>query len=149
MERTRQYYRAQGYTNDYQWAHYDATPFQLLAKPLAESKVGLITTAMPDTEVGRETRAVYSTPISPLPSSLYTAELSWHHGMTHTNDVASLLPIEQLQALKSEGKIADIASEFHSAPTDYSKRNTLEHDAPELLRRCKAQDVDIVLLVPL
>jgi D-proline reductase (dithiol) PrdB len=149
MERTRQYYRAQGYTSDYQWAHFDDTPFQALTKPLSESRLGLVTTAMPDTEIGRKTRAVYSTAIAPLPESLYTAELSWHHGVTHTNDVASILPIEQLQALKAKGLIADIAREFHSAPTDYSKRNTLEKDAPEILRRCIQQNVDIALLVPL
>lgn len=149
MERTREYYRAQGYTNDYQWAHFDDTPFHPLIKPLAESKIGIITTAMPDTEQGRLNRAVYSTPVSPLPSSMFTAELSWHHGVTHTDDVSSFLPIQQLKALKAEGKIADIADEFHSAPTDYSKRNTLENDAPELLRRCQAQKLDIALLVPL
>lgn len=149
MERTRDYYKAQGYTNDYQWAYNDTTPFHTLAKPLSDSKIGLITTAMPDTPQGRQTRAVYSTPISPLPHSLYTAELSWHHGVTHTDDPASFLPIEQLQRLKSAGVIAEIAEEFHSAPTDYSQRNTLEKDAPELLRRCKAQNVDVVVLVPL
>lgn len=149
MERTRDYYRAQGYTNDYQWAYYDSAPFQALKKTLSESKIGLITTAMPDTPQGRQSRAVYSTPISPLPDSLYTAELSWHHGVTHTDDLGSFLPIEQLQRLKSAGVIADIAAEFHSAPTDYSKSNTLEKDAPELLARCKAQKVDVVVLVPL
>lgn len=149
MERTREYYRAQGYTNDYEWAHYDDTPFHPLTKPLSQSKIGLITTAMPDNEQGRKHRGVYSTPISPLPASLYTAELSWHHNVTHTDDVGSFLPIEQLLTLKSEDKIADLAQEFHSLPTDYSQRNTLEKDAPELLRRCKAQNVDAVILVPL
>ena len=149
MQRTREYYRAQGYTNDYQWAHFDATPFHALAKPLPESRVGLITTAMPDTDEGRKTRKVYSTPIEPTPASLYTTELSWHHGVTHTNDVASILPIQQLRRLKAQGLIADIAPDFLSAPTDYSKRNTLENDAPAILERCRAQNVDVAILVPL
>lgn len=149
MERTRQYYRAQGYTNDYQWAHFETTPFQPLKKPLANSRIGLITTAMPDTEEGRSSRGVYSTPVQPLPKSLYTAELSWHKELTHTDDVGSFLPIEQLFALQEEGKIGSIAKEFHSAPTDYSQRNTLTKDAPELLRRCQAQQVDAVVLIPL
>jgi len=34
-------------------------------------------------------------------------------------------------------------------PTDYSQRRTLEQDAPEILRRCREDEVDVALLVPL
>lgn len=149
MERTRDYYRAQGYSSDYQWAHHQKTPFQPLRKPLSESKVAVITTSMPDTDLGRNQRAVYSTPVNPLPESLYTAELSWHHGMTHTDDVASFLPISGLTKLVDSGVIGGIAPEFHSLPTEYSQRNTLEKDGPEILKRCQKQGVDVAILVPL
>ena len=48
MQRTREYYAAHGYDKPYVWAHFDDVPFTPLAKPLAESKVTIVTTSMPD-----------------------------------------------------------------------------------------------------
>src|SRR5207237_3101052 len=47
MARTREYYAAIGYTTPYRWAHYVDAPFQPLKKPLAQSRVTIITTAAP------------------------------------------------------------------------------------------------------
>ena len=80
---------------------------------------------------------------------MYTEELSWHKAVTHTNDISSFLPIQQLNMLKGEGKIKDLASRFHSLPTDYSQKNTLERDAPEILKRLREDEVDVAILVPL
>ena len=147
--KTRDYYRAQGYTTDYLWAQFDTTPFTHLEKPLSESRIGVITTTMPDTEAGRVDRRVWSTASAPIPRSMYTEELSWHKSMTHTDDVASFLPLAQLNSLQDEGVIGSVASRFHSVPTEYSQRNTLEQDAPEVLARCRQGEVDIAILVPL
>ena len=149
MERTREYYKAQGYKEFYRWAQHQETPFTKLAKPVGESRIGLITTAMPDTKNGRENRGVYSTPTSPPPDSMYTQELSWHKAVTHTNDVASFLPINQLINLRDAGKIKGLTSRFYSLPTDYSQRNTNERDAPEILNRLIEDKADIAILVPL
>lgn len=149
MERTRDFYRAQGYTKDYQWAHYDDVPFSRLEKPLSECKVAVVTTAMPDTVLGRAQRQVHSCASLPIPNSMYTDELSWHKTMTHTNDVASFLPLTQLKRCKEKGLIGELADRFHSIPTEYSQRNTLENDAPEILARCQQDNVDVAILVPL
>ena len=45
MQRTRDYYAAIGYTTPYRWAHYVDAPFQPLKKPLAQSRVTIVTTA--------------------------------------------------------------------------------------------------------
>ena len=45
MQRTREYYTAIGYTTPYRWAHYIDAPFQPLKKPLAKSRVTIVTTA--------------------------------------------------------------------------------------------------------
>src|SRR4051794_597057 len=45
MQRTRDYYAAIGYTTPYRWAHYVDAPFQPLKKPLAKSRVTIVTTA--------------------------------------------------------------------------------------------------------
>ena len=149
MERTRNYYRAQGYSAEYEWAHHKDTPFQPLNRRLRDSKVAIITTSMPDTELGRQQRAVYSTPIDPIPTSAYTAELSWHHSVTHTNDVGSFLPIAALKKLCASGVIGSIANSFFSLPTEYSQRNTLNKDGPNILKRCQSENVDVAILVPL
>ena len=47
MQRTRDYYLRLGFDNPYRWAHYDEVPFTPLAKPLAQSRLALITTAAP------------------------------------------------------------------------------------------------------
>jgi hypothetical protein len=47
MERTRSYYLGLGYDNPYVWAHYIEVPFTPLQKPLNQSVLGLITTAVP------------------------------------------------------------------------------------------------------
>lgn len=149
MKRTRDFYRAQGYDKDYKWAHYADVPFSHLQKPLRECKVAVVTTAMPDTETGRAQRQVHSCPSQPVPNSMYTDELSWHKTMTHTNDVSSFLPLTQLKQCEEEGLIGELAERFHSIPTEYSQRNTLENDAPEILARCQQDAVDVAILVPL
>ncbi len=45
IDRSREYYAAQGYTRPYAWPHYDDVPFTPLQKPLAACRVGLVTTA--------------------------------------------------------------------------------------------------------
>ncbi|HXO68709.1 MAG TPA: glycine reductase, partial [Bradyrhizobium sp.] len=47
MARTRDYYQAIGYKTPYRWAHYVDAPFQPLRKPLARSRVAIVTTAAP------------------------------------------------------------------------------------------------------
>lgn len=148
-ERTRNFYRAQGYSKDYQWAQHDDVPFSRLKTPVAKAKVVVITTAMPDNESGRTQRQVHSSASNPVPSSMYTDELSWHKTMTHTKDVASFLPLQQLQQCKEQHLIADLAARFHSIPTEYSQRNTIENDAPEILARCQQDGADVAILVPL
>ncbi len=149
MQRTREYYSAQGYTREYQWAHHSSTPFHPLDMPLHAARVSIITTAMPDTEQGRAQRKLYASPCSPVPVSMYTAELSWDKQTTHTRDVGSFLPITIVQKFADDKLIGALNSHFYSLPTEYSQRNTREMDAPALLSLCKQAKTDIALLVPL
>lgn len=47
MQRTRDYYLALGYDNPYRWAHFEDVPFTPMRKPVAESRLALVTTAAP------------------------------------------------------------------------------------------------------
>ena len=59
-----------------------------------------------------------------------------------------LVSAAQLRRLASEGRIGEVAPRFFGAPTNRSHRVTLETDAPEILARCKADNVDAAVLVP-
>ena len=91
MDRTRHYYRALGYTQDYIWATFDDVPFSQPAKPLSEMRIVLITTASPPDFDG--VKRVWSGHVSPPPSKLFTDNVAWDKESTHTNDRASFLPI--------------------------------------------------------
>ncbi|MGH6982099.1 MAG: hypothetical protein ACREFC_12915, partial [Stellaceae bacterium] len=131
MERTRRYYRALGYARDYVWAHCDEVPFARLAKPLAKSRIALITTASPADFDGA--KRVWSGNISPPPARLHTDSVAWDKDSTHTKDRESFLPIEAASRLAEEGFFAGLTARFHGVPTEYSQRKTIERDAPEIL----------------
>jgi hypothetical protein len=147
IERTRQYYRALGYSKDYVWARHDDVPFARLRKPLSECRLALITTANPADYDG--TRQLWSSPVEPAPSRLHTADLAWDKESTHTDDRASFLPIEVASTLASEGVFAGLAPRFHGVPTDYSQRSTNEIVAPRLLQRLRDDGADGAILCPL
>ncbi len=156
IDRTRAYYAAQGYPEPYRWAHFEEVPFSPLERPLSRCRVALITTASPvldepaqDGVLRGEKNSVWSGETAQPPDRLYTDHLAWDKEATHTRDVESFLPIRQLQALAVEGRIGSLSTHFFGVPTDYSQRQTIEHDAPEVLRRCRELAVDIALLVPL
>ena len=155
IDRTREYYGAQGYEKPYAWARNTQAPFAPLAKPLAQSRVALVTTASPWREeapvdgVLRGSKQVWSGETATPPERLFTDDLSWDKEATHTRDVESFLPIRRLQELEARGRIGSLAPRFHGVPTDYSQRRTIEQDAPEILARCREDGVDVALLVPL
>jgi hypothetical protein len=151
IERTRDYYRAQGFDEAYRWAHFEDVPFTRLRKPLSETVVTLVTTAMLPWDGEPDERPlphVYSLPTADPPTSLYTDSRSWHKGATHTDDLDSYFPVHRLQELAAEGRVR-LAPRVHGIPTEYSQRATLEEDSPELLRRCREDGVDAAVLVPL
>ena len=155
IDRTREFYLAQGYEKPYGWAHFEEVPFARLPKPLAECRLTVVTTASPDHDRPpvdgelRGSKAVWSGPTASPPERLYTDDLAWDKQATHTLDVESFLPIARLQAFASQGRIRELTQRFHGVPTDYSQRRTAEEDAPEILRRCREDGVDAALLVAL
>ncbi|MDX1382349.1 MAG: hypothetical protein R3190_01840 [Thermoanaerobaculia bacterium] len=154
IDRTREFYAAQGFDRPYRWAVFDDVPWTPLVKPLAESVVALITTANQPSPPGwkkgdpRPLRRVYSFP-SDDPPDLYTLDLGWHKEATHTDDLDSYLPVHRLQELAAEGRIGAVAPRCHGVPTEYSHRRTVDRDAPEILARCREDGADVAILVPL
>lgn len=155
IDKSREFYLAHGYGNPYRWAHHDEAPFTALRKPLAESRVALITTASliegeadpdPDSMPLGES---YAAPVDPPPARLYTQHRSWDKDATHTEDLDSFFPIHHLQECAVAGRIGEVAPRFFGVPTDYSQRRTIEQDAPRVLEWCREDGVDVAVLVPL
>ena len=158
IDRTRDYYLSEGYASPYKWAHFEDIPFARLTKPLAQCRVGLVTTSdiAVKTESGeREPHDagalvgnVYSIPFDTSPERLYSRNEHYDHHATTLDDVNAYCPIARLRELAAAGRIGSLAPRFHGVFTSYSQRVTSERDAPEVLRRCREDGVDVVLLTP-
>jgi D-proline reductase (dithiol) PrdB len=158
MQRIREYYLGLGYGPPYRWAHYAEVPFHSLEKPLAKSRVALITTAAPyqpdkgDQGPGAPYNAaakfytVYSGD-SMVDHDLRIAHLGIDRAHTTAEDSNTWFPLPQLRQCAATGLIGEVAPRFHGAPTNRSHRATLEIDCPELLTRCRADAADAAILV--
>lgn len=159
MQRTRDYYLAIGYDTPYRWAHNIAAPFQPLKKPLAQSRVALVTTAarFDPTKGDQGPGAAYNG--SAKFYQVYDGDTAKQHDLrishiaydrvhTSATDMNTWFPLAQLHRLANEGRIGSVAPRFFGAPTNRSHRVTIETDAPDILARCKAGNVDAAVLVP-
>jgi hypothetical protein len=159
LQRTRDYYQALGYGAPYEWAHYAEVPFHRPARPLAECRVAIVTTAAPY-QPGRGDQgprapynadakfyAVYSGDCDTDPD-LRIAHVAIDRQHTTAEDPASYFPLAALRRAAAAGRIGGIAARFHGVPTNRSQRTTLAVDGPEIVARCRDDAVDAVLLVP-
>ena len=154
IDRSREYYSAQGYSKPYAWAHHDDVPFTSLRKPLSECRVGLVTTASRTPVegaigVGPFKRELYAAPVDPPPTRLFTSDLFWDKEATHTDDVDSFMPINRLAEYAAAGRIGSVSPRFYGVPTDYSQGRTTERSAPQILEWCRQDGLDAVLLTAL
>jgi hypothetical protein len=155
IDKSREYYAAHGYEKSFQWATNDDTPFTPLDKPLAECRVGLVTTSFlyredrPAEWPDGKSKHPYALAVERAPERMYTADLSWDKQATHTDDRESFLPLRRCQELVSSGRVGSLSPRFYGVPTDYSIRRTLKVDAPAMLEFMRQDDVDVALLIPL
>ncbi len=151
IDRSREYYAAQGYSRPYTWAHHDDAPFTLLKKPLSECRVGWVTTAgKMDAEAERQgrrkVRELYAMAANPAPTRMFTADLFWDKGATHTDDVGSFLPLNHVAEYAAGGRIGSVSPRFYGVPTDYSQGKTSMRDAPQILEWGREDGVEAMLL---
>jgi hypothetical protein len=155
IDKTREYYQGEGYAAPYRWAHFDDVPFTPLARPLAESRVGLVTTSEMVIR-GREaelehvehdpTRPTYSLPIDTPAKDLYSRKASYDRYATTLDDVDAYLPLTHLHRLVEERRIAGLAPRFQVVHSQYSQRRTLTVDAPRILAELHEDRVDVAVL---
>ena len=159
IHRIRDYYVTLGYGTPYEWAHYASVPFQPLKKPLAESRVTLITTAAPyQPDKGDQG------PGAPYNSAakfykIYSGDTARDHDLrishvgidrkhTTAEDSRTWFPLPELRVAAKRRRIGAVAPRFHGLPTNRSHRVTLEVDCPEVVARCKEDGVDAAILLP-
>ncbi len=159
MQRIRDYYLALGYGAPYEWAHYAQVPFQPLSKPLAQSRVTIITTAAPfqpdkgDQGPGAPYNAaakfytVYSGDAA-KDHDLRISHVAIDRKHTTAEDPGTYFPLTELRLAAGRDRIGSIAPRFHGLPTNRSHRVTLEVDCPEVVDRCLTDAVDAAILVP-
>ena len=159
MQRTREYYKAIGYTTPYRWAHYIDAPFTPLKKPLSQSRVTIVTTAAPyqpdkgDQGPGAAYNGsakfytVYSGDTS-VDHDLRISHIGYDRIHTTATDIGTWFPLPALRRAAASGRIGAIAPRFHGGPTNRSHRVTIETDAPEMLARVREDKADLAIVVP-
>jgi hypothetical protein len=159
MQRTRDYYAALGFETPYRWAHHVDAPFQRLRKPLNGSRVTIVTTAAryDPTKGDQGPSAAYNGAAkfyqvyageSSQPHDLRISHVAYDRKHTVATDSGTWFPLAQLHLAARAGRIGSVAPHFFGAPTNRSHRTTIEIDGPDILARCKADDVDVAVLVP-
>ena len=159
MDRTRSYYLGLGYENPYVWAHYVDVPFTPLKKPLAQSVLGLITTAVPhDPSKGPQGQgapynaaAKFYQPYQQLSAGSIDLRIA-HVGVDRKNanmeDSNCWFPLDAAKRALAAERIGGLSANFYGLPTNRSQRHTLEMDAPRILEMLKTDGVDVVVLIP-
>jgi len=159
LQRIRDYYEALGYGPPYEWAHYSEVPFRPLDKSLSRSRITIITTAAPyQPDKGDQgPRAPYNAAAKFY--TVYSGNTAQDHDLrishiaidrkhTTAEDSAAYFPLTELRQRAASGRIGSVAARFHGVPTNRSHRVTLQVDCPEIVARCRTDEVDAAILVP-
>ena len=159
IERTRNYYLGLGYETPYVWAHYIDVPFTPLQKPLNQSILGLVTTAVPfDINKGPQgpgapynAAAKFYDPYSRSideDADLRIAHVGIDRRNANMQDGNCWFPLDAAKRALARGRIQSLSKHFYGLPTNRSQRHTLEIDAPLILSKMRADHVDLAVLIP-
>ena len=157
IDRTNAYYQAEGYDKPYQWAKNQHVSFAPLKKPLADSRLALVSTSEIASRRWEDQRLplergeaanVYGVAVDTPVKELYSRTDSYDMNATTLDDVNSYFPVTRLQELAETGRIGSLAPTAYGVYNAYSQSKTIGTDAPEVLQGCRDEGVDIALLVP-
>ncbi len=152
IDRTKEQYDALGY-GSYNWAHITEPPPFTKPKDLASARVGMIATGGIYAEGQTAFTFKDDTTYRAIPSNIDSGALRATHfayDLTDARtDINVVFPIDALRTLRDDGTIGELApSLFTCMGGIYSQRRVNEELAPALVERCLADNIDIVLLVP-
>ena len=159
IERTRNYYLGLGYETPYVWAHYIEVPFTPLQKPLNQSILGLVTTAVPfDASKGPQGPGASYNAVAKFydpyirsideDADLRIAHVGIDRRNANMQDSNCWFPLDAAKRAVAKGRIHSLSQHFYGLPTNRSQRHTLEIDAPLILSKMRADHVDVAVLIP-
>jgi len=155
IRQTRENYDKLGF-EPYQWFHADSEPaFAPVKKPLAESKLGMISTA--GTYIQGQVAYYYKddTGIREIPNDTPLDKIRFAHIMENylveaRQDPATVLPLEVLKKLRTNGVIGDLADNYYSCMGGIYSQNRVRNELiPNLVDAIDKEQIDLLLLVPL
>ena len=160
LQRVRSYYQGLGYGAPYEWAQPEAPPqLHRLGTPITQCRIAIVTTAAPvapgtPRQSGKpsyDASIKFYKVTSPLTDvevdlRINHVAIDWDH--TTAVDQGTYFPLRALRSLAARRTIGDLSPRFHCVPTHRSQRTTISEYVPELVRRCREDDVDAALLVP-
>jgi len=139
---------------EYRWVHSETPPpWTPLTKPISECRIGLIATggvyAVGQTAFHYRDDTTYRA----IPTDVDTSDLRATHFAYDLTDARSdincVFPIEALRALRDSGEIGELGPNAYTLMGGiYSTRRVREELIPALAKRCVADELDVVLLVP-
>jgi hypothetical protein len=148
----------------------DDAPFTPLSRPVAESRVGVLTSSghfadgddpepfgvedMTQAEAeARISEFLRDTPeLSAIPTDLTLDDLRVRHGgydvrsVTHDQEVA--FPLQAMRALAAAGRIGGLSSPLYSFTGATSQGRLRKQALPDWIERVEGDGVDVLLLVP-
>ena len=148
-------YEKLGY-EPYLWFHADEPPpWAALKKPLAKSRLGVLSTA--GAYVAGQVAYFYKddTSTRKIPKATPVERMRFSHITENyladaRRDPNCVLPLAPLRQLEAEGVIGEVADELISCMGGiYSKRRVACELAPALAQIYRSQGVDAALLIPL
>ncbi|MEL6984904.1 MAG: glycine/sarcosine/betaine reductase selenoprotein B family protein [Actinomycetota bacterium] len=153
IDETKRLYDSLGY-DSYRWAEMPETaPWTPLGKPLSECRVLLIGSGgiYQHGQIAFHTKD--DTSIRVIPTDVDTGELRTAHfaydQADARNDPNCVFPLDRLRELVDDGLIGSLCEESYGFMGGiYSTRRLMTETAPLLEERCRAQEPDLVLLVP-
>ena len=146
-------YSGLGY-GEYQWLESeDAPAWTPLSKPLSESKLGFICTGGIYSAGQTAFHFKDDTSYRAIPTDVNVEDLRATHfayDLTDARkDINVVFPVEQLRTRVDEGVIDSLAPDAYTLMGGiYSTRRVVEELIPALVDRVLADEVDVVLLVP-
>lgn len=155
IRRTRESYEKLGF-EPYRWFDAETEPgFVVPSKPLAESKLGMISTA--GTYVQGQVAYYYKddTGVRAIPKDTPMDRIRFSHIMENylveaRQDPATVFPSDVLASLSADGVIGELAGNYYSCMGGiYSQKRVTAELIPRLTQAIDKENVDLLLLVPL